>query len=122
MHGVHAQNYHIFTPLRRQGLGPGLGLPALDQGAPLGQSRAELPLQTRRIRQVLLEFCITPFDYAGCEGPQRAVESKLYENKLIGLSWAVIDYDGDEKEQRLLEPRHRSTPCTATPTLLRDSA
>jgi len=42
----------------------------------------------------VLEFYITPFDYAGCEGPQRAVESVLTENKIIGLSWAVIDYDG----------------------------
>ncbi len=45
----------------------------------------------------MLEFYITPFDYAGCEGPQRAVESVLYEGKIIGLSWAVIDYDGDAK-------------------------
>ena len=28
---------------------------------------------------------------------QRAVESVLYEGKVIGLSWAVIDYDGDAK-------------------------
>ncbi len=35
----------------------------------------------------ILEFWITPFDYAGCEGAERAVESVLTENKLIGLSW-----------------------------------
>lgn len=40
-----------------------------------------------------LEFWITPFDYAGAEGPPRAVESELRENKLIGMAWAVIDYD-----------------------------
>jgi PKD repeat protein len=40
-----------------------------------------------------MEFWITPFDYAGYEGPQRAVESALRENKIIGMSWAVIDYD-----------------------------
>ena len=43
--------------------------------------------------KLVLEFWITPFDYAGCDGPQRAVESQLSENKLIGLSWCVIDYD-----------------------------
>jgi PKD repeat protein len=42
----------------------------------------------------VLEFWITPFDYAPPEGPARAVESKLEENKLIGLSWAILDYDG----------------------------
>jgi hypothetical protein len=34
-----------------------------------------------------------PFDYAGPEGPQRSAESELFENKIIGLCWAVIDYD-----------------------------
>ena len=29
----------------------------------------------------------------GCDGPQRAIESQLTENKLIGLSWCLIDYD-----------------------------
>jgi hypothetical protein len=49
--------------------------------------------------KLILEFWITPFDYAGCEGPQRAVESVLTENKLIGLAWAVLDYD-DEKSEK----------------------
>ena len=43
--------------------------------------------------KLVLEFWITPFDYAGPEGPARAVESVLRENKLIGLSAAIIDYD-----------------------------
>src|SRR5207253_2177131 len=43
-----------------------------------------------------LEFWITPFDYAAPEGPARSVESLLTENKNIGLSWAVIDYDDVE--------------------------
>jgi len=41
----------------------------------------------------VLEFYITPFDYAAYEGPERSVESKLWENKVIGMSWAVLDYD-----------------------------
>jgi hypothetical protein len=36
---------------------------------------------------------LLPFDYAGPEGISRAVESVLTENKEIGLSWAVLDYD-----------------------------
>jgi hypothetical protein len=48
--------------------------------------------------KLTLEFWITPFDYAGCEGPQRAVESLLTENKLIGLAWAVLDYDDAANE------------------------
>jgi len=32
--------------------------------------------------KLVLEFWITPFDYAGAEGPARAVESVLTENKI----------------------------------------
>ena len=42
---------------------------------------------------LVLEFWITPYDYAGPEGPQRAVESVLRENRIIGLGWVLIDYD-----------------------------
>ena len=51
--------------------------------------------------KLILEFWITPFDYAPFDGPERAVVSKLIENKLVGLSWAVLDYDGpDEKDYK----------------------
>jgi hypothetical protein len=51
--------------------------------------------------KLVLEFWITPFDYAPCDGPQRAVESLLIENKLIGLSWCVIDYDDVNARDRV---------------------
>jgi hypothetical protein len=47
---------------------------------------------------LVLEFWITPFDYAGHEGQVRAVESVLSENKTIGLCWAIIDYDDVDKK------------------------
>jgi hypothetical protein len=43
--------------------------------------------------KLIFEFWITPFDYADPDGPDRSVESRLIENKKIGLSWAIIDYD-----------------------------
>ena len=46
----------------------------------------------------MLEFWITPFDYAPYDGPARAVESKLVENTIIGLSWSVLDYDENNSE------------------------
>jgi hypothetical protein len=49
--------------------------------------------------KLTLEFWITPFDYAGCEGPQRAVEAVLTEDKLIGLAWAILDYDDAASEK-----------------------
>ena len=41
---------------------------------------------------LVLEFWITPFDYAPYEGPARAAISDLKENHLIALSWAILDY------------------------------
>jgi PKD repeat protein len=45
--------------------------------------------------KLVLEFFVTPFDYAPPD-PARAVPSKLEENKVIGMSWAVLDYDDDK--------------------------
>lgn len=49
--------------------------------------------------KLVLEFWITPFDHAPAEGPAHAVVTQLKENALIGLSWAVLDYD-DEKAEK----------------------
>lgn len=57
-----------------------------------------LCLQPGDSGRLVLEFWITPFDYAGTEGPQRVVESVLTEGKNIGLSRAVIDYDDVNKK------------------------
>ena len=48
--------------------------------------------------KLILEFFVTPFDYAPAD-PSRAVQTKLEENKVIGMSWAVLDYD-DERASR----------------------
>ena len=98
--GDQAQNYHIFTPAAGKDW-------AMDWGC--AQYTKELPYANHALRydfkpgqpgKLVLEFYLTPFDYAGCEGPQRAVESTLSENKLIGLSWATIDYDDVNSDKR----------------------
>ena len=93
LQGTHAQNYHIFTPAEGKDWcmvwGPAQWLKEL----PYANSACAYHFRPGQPGHLVLEFWITPFDYAGAEGPQRAVESVLKENKLIGLSWAVIDYD-----------------------------
>lgn len=98
--GDQAQNYHIFTP-------PGDKDWAMVYGC--AQYVKELPYANRAYKyhfrpgqsgKLVLEFYITPFDHADCEGPQRAVESHLRENEIIGISWAVIDYDNVNSERR----------------------
>ena len=51
----------------------------------------------------ILEFWLTPFDYAPFEGPEHAVVSKLDENSIIGLSWCILDYDDENVKTQQYE-------------------
>ena len=93
VHGVHAQNYHIFTPAAGKDWAMAWGCQPYIKDLPYANAAYNYNFKPGEPGKLILEFWITPFDYAGCEGPQRAVESVLWENKLIGLSWATIDYD-----------------------------
>jgi hypothetical protein len=93
LQGAQAQNYHIFTPSEGKdwcmAWGPAQWLKEL----PYANSAQKYDFRPGQPGHYVLEFWITPFDYAGGEGPQRAVESVLRENKIIGMSFALIDYD-----------------------------
>ena len=93
MHGVHAQNYHVFTPAVGKEWALAWGCQPWIKDLPYANAAYSYAFKPGEPGKLVLEFWITPFDYAGCDGPQRAVESKLWENKIIGLSWAVLDYD-----------------------------
>ncbi len=94
MHGVQAQNYHIMTPAEGKDWALAWGCQPWDKELPWANHAQNYSFRPGQSGEYILEFYITPFDYASCDGPDRAVESKLYEKKIIGLSWAVIDYDG----------------------------
>lgn len=94
MYGAHAQNYHVFTPAEGKDWALILGCQPWIKDLPYANHAASYRFKHGEGGKYVMEFWITPFDYAGCEGPERAVESKLFENKTIGLSWAIIDYDG----------------------------
>jgi hypothetical protein len=93
LQGTQAQNYHIFTPAEGKDWcmvwGPAHWLKEL----PYANAAYSYHFRPGEPGHLVLEFWITPFDYAGAEGPSRAVESVLRENKIIGLCWAVIEYD-----------------------------
>jgi len=93
LQGTHAQNYHIFTPAEGKDWcmvwGPAQWLKEL----PYANAACNYHFRPGEAGHLAMEFWITPFDYAGAEGPSRAVESVLKENKLIGMSFALIDYD-----------------------------
>lgn len=92
-HGVQAQNYHVFTPALNKDWAMAWGSPTWTKDFPWANAAYAYNFKPGEAGKLDLEFWITPFDYAGPEGPQRAVESILTENKIIGLAWAIIDYD-----------------------------
>jgi hypothetical protein len=92
-HGVHAQNYHIFTPAKDKDWCTAWGSATWIKELPYANAAYSYNFKPGESGKLMLEFWITPFDYAGPEGPHRSVESVLFENKIIGLCWAVIDYD-----------------------------
>jgi len=93
LQGTRAQNYHIFTPAEGKDWcmvwGPAQWLKEL----PYANHACKYHFRPGQPGHLVLEFWITPFDYAGAEGPSRAVASLLKENQLIGMSFALIDYD-----------------------------
>ena len=109
--GVHAQNYHIFTPAEGKDWCMAWDAAQWIKDLPYANAAYSYDFKPGEPGRLTLEFWITPFDYAGAEGPQRAVESVLSENKIIGLCWAVIDYDnvnsgGTNNGFWNLSPRH----------------
>ena len=97
-HGVHAQNYHIFTPAEGKDWTLAWGSQPWIKDLPYANAAYDYNFKHGEAGKLTLEFWVTPFDYAGAEGPSRAVESVLTENKKVGLSWAIIDYDDVNKE------------------------
>jgi hypothetical protein len=98
MHGVQAQNYHIMTPAVGKDWALAWGCNSWVKKLPWANAAYRYNFKPGQSGRLTLEFWITPFDYAGCEGPERAVESVLREGKLIGLAWAVLDYDDAKSE------------------------
>jgi hypothetical protein len=99
-HGVHAQNYHIFTPAVGKDWALVWGSQRWIKQLPYANIAYSYDFKPGQPGKLIAEFWITPFDYAGAEGPARAVESVLTDNKKIGLTWAVIDYDDVNDERK----------------------
>ncbi len=91
--GTHAQNYHIMTPAAGKDWTMAWNAATWTKDFPWANAKSRYDFKPGEPGKLTLEFWITPFDYAGAEGPQRAIESVLRENKIIGLSFIVIDYD-----------------------------
>jgi len=96
--GVHAQNYHMFTPPVNNAWGLVWGSQPWVSEFPHANFAYNYNFKHGESGNLIMEGWITPYDYAPHDGPQRAVESELKENKVIGLSWSILDFDGGKRE------------------------
>ncbi len=99
--GVHAQNYHIFTPAFQKKWAMVWGCQPWIADLPWANHAYSYDFDAGESGRLVLEFWITPFDYAPYEGPERAVVSKLKENSIIGFSWSILERDFEERGTKL---------------------
>ena len=97
--GVHAQNYHIFTPPIDKAWTMVWGCQPWIAELPFANYAYDFKVRHGESGRLVLECWITPFDYAPYDGPERAVISKLVEDTIIGLSWSILEYDGKGKRE-----------------------
>jgi hypothetical protein len=96
--GNHAQNYHIYTPpVNNAWVLVWGGQPWISE-FPYSNVAYDYDFEHGESGKLVLEFWVTPYDHAPIEGPERAVESNLQENLQIGLSWSILDFDGDKRD------------------------
>jgi PKD repeat protein len=96
--GVHAQNYHIYTPPVNNAWVLIWGNQHWIGEFPQSNYAYDYNFSHGEGGKLVLEFWITPYDYAPLEGPQKAIESQLTQGKTIGLSWSILDFDGGQRE------------------------
>ncbi|MBC8352083.1 MAG: PKD domain-containing protein [Planctomycetes bacterium] len=97
-HGVHAQNYHIFTPAKDKDWTMVWGAQPWIKNLPHANAAYEYNFKHGESGKLMLEFFVTPFDHAPPDR-SRAVPTKLEEDKVIGMSWAILDYDDEEADR-----------------------
>ncbi len=102
-HGVHAQNYHVLTPAKDKPWTMVWGCQPWIYELPWANAASNYNFRPGESGKYVLEFWITPFDYAPYDGPEHAVVSKLDENSIIGLSWCILDYDDENVKTQQYE-------------------
>lgn len=96
--GVHAQNYHIYTPPVNNAWTLIWGSQPWVAEFPQANYAYQYDFQPGESGSLTLEFYVTLYDHAPHSGVEQAQESQLQVNDYIGLSWSVLDFDGGKRE------------------------
>ena len=94
--GSHAQNYHICTPAVDKSRAIVWNCPSWLNKLPYMNCVYSFDFEHGESGNLVMEFWITPFDYISFDGPGYSTVSELKENTVIGISWLIADWDGDE--------------------------
>lgn len=97
-HGEHAQNYHIFTPVQNKDWAMIWGNSYWIKEFPHFNIAYDYDFNHGESGILKMEFWVTPFDHASPEGYQKSIVTELKENEIIGLSWCILDFDGEKRE------------------------
>jgi len=105
-HGGHAQNYHIFTPVKDKDWAMIWGNAYWIKDFPHAHVAYDHSIKHGEDGILKMEFWITPFDFASHDGFENSIVSQLKEGELIGMSWSVLDFDGGEKVETFKNLSH----------------
>ena len=101
-HGAHAQNYHIFTPVKNKDEVMIWGNTPWIKEFPYYNAAYNYNFEHGESGTLKMEFWITPFDHADEAGIDRSTVTQLKENNRIGMSWCILDYDTSKKFESFL--------------------
>ena len=113
------QNYHIYTPPSKSK--PWCWVWGSQQWLiekPYGEAAYTYDFKLKESGVLLLEFYITPFNYASFRGPDYSAVHKLVENEIVGLSWSILDHDEKDAEYEGFWNLSHHTRMCATASLL----
>jgi len=96
--GTAAQNYHIFLPAKDKDWAMPWGNYPWIKEFPYANCAYDYSFNHGENGRLQMEFYVTVYDFASFSGPQESIESNLNENEVIGISWSMLDFDGESCE------------------------
>ena len=96
--GTHAQNYHVFTPALNKDWAMAWGNFPWIKEFPYANAAYQYNFKQGESGTLQIEFYVTPYNFASYDGPENSIESHLEENETVGISWAMLDFDGEDCE------------------------
>ena len=95
--GHHSQNFHIFTPPIDGDWTIVWGSQPWIKEFPYANYAYSYKFKHGEAGKLVLEFYVTVYDFASYRGPEYSVESDFCEDKVIGITWMTLDYDGENR-------------------------